>query len=676
MDLPIAIRHSDAICIDHMLPTSTGAHVHTESISTRNRDPRLRRTTGLPAMERYAYLTFGKEIQDALGSGTRLGGDRAQAVLYQFLRGVPIESADRYVVRLDPDGLSLSDVAARADLIGLPIEVPRAGLAPGAPVDPHRLIGVDGGMRPAPVDGAEFLRVMPIRHRAADAYAAVPAEMLDLALRTPYPGARLVLDDDGVRLGLPAPLARHAYADTLRTLSRPLRPADAVGAPPTEITGYGDLLAAMATPGTRAFVTVLAPSGAETTVLALHDAHGVSFLDPGTGGAALLPAAPERITFTPAAGEPGLSLADWLAEIRAARPAAAARPVNRSSAIHALPVGGTGRTVDVIGSPGALTARFHSEITAAAEGVDAPVVVIATDRQQRGPSRRQLANLEWQLFQHRQNQLAGGDPPIVVIHGEAPSGLRELLGGYDFAMVHQPRTSGGGLNLNLDNLWSARDAAGNTVSAPAPTITADLLRKAGTARPAPTPAGEPADERLLSFLSTPVDDVAAIKSVLDEQGSALKSLLPQIGTLGVVQKDLFAAWEAILRIEERGDAALSGAAFGYLGAGDARNTMSLSVVPSLLEKDSETRGGAFDDLIDLTKGPLDDGASRAILDGIRRGLAGAPDQELKQLIYQHSVYLPERGRTDWIRQLRDLAGEKPENTALFEKIALYVETCP
>ncbi|MDP9796186.1 hypothetical protein J2S43_004698 [Catenuloplanes nepalensis] len=674
MDLPIAIRHADAICIDHMLPTATGAHLHTESISTRNRDPRLRATTGLPAMKQYAYLTFGKEITDALAGGTHPGVARAQGVLHQFLRGVPPESADRYVVRLAPDGLTLADVARRADLIGLPVEVPRAGLAAGPPIGPHRVIGVDGGMRVVPAAGAEFLRVLPDRHRAADAYANVPPEVLDLALRTPYPRARLVFGDDGVRLGLPAPLARHAYAETLRRLSRPLRPADTGGTPSRDIAGYGDLLAAVAEPGTRAFVTVRAPSGAELTVLALHDAHGVSFLDPGTADAALLPAAPSRITFTPVAGEQ--DLATWLDEIRAARPAAAARPVNRTPAVHALPIGATGRSVDVIGSPGALTDRFRAEITAAAEGVDAPVLVVATDRQSRGPSEGQLANLEWMLFQHRRNQQAGGDPPIVVIHGDAPPAVTALLGGYDFAMVHQPRTSGGGLNLNLDNLWSARDAAGNTIAAPMRTITTDLLRKAGAARPALTPAGPEADERLLSFLSTPVSDVAAIRGALAEHGSALKTLLPRIGTLGTVRKDLFAAWEAILRIEARADTALAGAAFDYLGAGEGRQQRSLAVVPALLDKDPETRGDALTDLIDLTRGPLDDGASRAILDGIRRGMAGAPDAELKQLIYRHSAYLPEHGRTDWIRQLRDLAGQRPEQTALFEKIALYVETCP
>ncbi|GAB7052440.1 hypothetical protein [Catenuloplanes indicus] len=673
MDLPLTVKNSEAICIDHMLPTATGAHLHTESISTRNRDTRLRTMTNLPAMDRFAYLTLGREISDALGDSTALGADRARAVLRQFLAGIPIETADRYVVRLDPEGLSLADVVTRADRLGLPIEVPRAGLRAGPPVDPHRLLGVDGGMRPAPVDGAEFVRVMPSRHRAADAYADVPPEMRELALAKPYPWARMIFGDDGVRLGLPAPLARHAYAETLRRLPRPLRPADATGAPARDLAGYGDLLAALATPGTRAFVTVTAPSGDTLTVLALHDAHGVSVLDPGTGDAALLPAAPERITLTPVEGSP--DLATWLDEIRAAGPAMAARPISRTPTVHALPIGDTGRSVDVIGAPGTLSERFRSEIAAAAEGVAAPVVVVARDRKLRGPSAGQLANLEWLLFQHRQNQLAGGDAPIVVIHGEAPPGVTGLLGGYDFAMVHQPRTSGG-QSLNLDNLWSARDAAGNPVAAPVRTITSDLLRKAGAVRPPLTPAGPPADERLLTFLTTPVSDVSAIRAVLDEHGSALKTLLPQIGTLGTVQQDLFAAWEAILRIEQRGDTALAGRAFDYLGAGETRHLRALAVVPSLLEKDPQTRGGALTDLIDLTRGTLDDGASRAILDAIRRGMDGAPDEELKHLIYQHSVYLPEHGRTDWIRQLRELAGQKPEQTALFEKIALYVETCP
>ena len=57
-------------------------------------------------------------------------------------------------------------------------------------------------------------------------------------------------------------------------------------------------------------------------------------------------------------------------------------------------------------------------------------------------------------------------------------------------------------------------------------------------------------------------------------------------------------------------------------------------------------------------------------------LAGAPLEEVRQEIHRHSGYLPRTGRTDLIRELQGLAASRPEHSALYEQVAVYVETCP
>ncbi|GAB7042552.1 hypothetical protein [Catenuloplanes niger] len=458
-----------------------------------------------------------------------------------------------------------------------------------------------------------------------------------------------------MHLGLPAALVTHAHGAALAALRRPLGPRDLPGTTGTTLGGYGDLLAATAEPGTRAFVTVRAAAGAQLTVLALHDRHGLSFLDPATGTAAVFPAEPAAITLFPVEG--AAELTDWLAELRTAP------VINHSSTVHAVPAGAHGRTIDVVGSPGALSELFRAELTAAAEGVDAPVVVVATEKQSTAPSTGQLLGLEWLLLQHR---FAGGAPPIVVIRGDTTPTVSDVLGRYGVPVVHQPRTTGGGFGLNLDNLWAGRDAAGNPVAAPVRALTPDFLRAVGATRPRAARTARPVDERLRSFLFTPLEDVPAIRSAVAAHGSALRTLLPRISDLGLVQADLFAGWEAILRIEERADPVVTEAAYASLGTG------SLAFVPSVLDKGPDV----LTDLADLTKGPLDDGARRAILGALAKGVGGAPLAEVRQEIYRHSVYLPETGRTDLIRELQGFAARAPEHSALFEQVAIYVETCP
>ncbi|WP_033343144.1 hypothetical protein [Catenuloplanes japonicus] len=200
-----------------------------------------------------------------------------------------------------------------------------------------------------------------------------------------------------------------------------------------------------------------------------------------------------------------------------------------------------------------------------------------------------------------------------------------------------------------------------------PAITGGLLRGLTAARPEPRAGRVP--EQLMSYLATPLNDVAALR----EHASALREPAPEIDRLDTVRPDVFAGWKAILRITERGDEALAEAAFDYLGAGAAK---ALTIVPSLLRGDPVARDSGMTDLIDLTRGPLDDGASRAILDAIRQGVGGRPLDEIRQTIHRHSVYLPRDGRTGWIRRLREMTAQTPEHSALFAEIALFVETCP
>ncbi|GAB7042555.1 MULTISPECIES: hypothetical protein [Catenuloplanes] len=675
MNLPLTANHLSAICIDHVLPTLTGAHVHTEPISARNGDPRVRALATLPGRDGHVYLSFGTEIDGAMTAAGAPGAARGRAVLFQFLHQTPAEVVDRAVLRpLDPTGLTLSDVAARADASGLPVEIRRSDLAdprPGEPpVAPTRLLGFTAEMELTTVADADVLWVAPLRHWAPGAYTGAGPEVLAAALTTPYPIASMVFDGpNGVRLGMPAALAEFVHGTALAAVGRQLGTEDLPPVPGQWLGGYGDLLAAMAKPDSRALVRVDSASGISSVFMAVHDQHGLAFLDPATGSAASFPPVPAGIELHPvdATGD----LTTWLAEPAAAPvPTPPVRAVNRSSRVHLVPLGDTGRAMDVIGSPSDRNARFLDEAAAAAAQVDAPVIAFANDRPGAPPSRRDLFDLEFALIQQQRNVLAGGATPIVVVRGDAPAAFSALLEKYDFAVVRQGRP--GGLGINLDNSWIGRNADGTQATAPSRTLTGDLLRSVG-ARPAQAKT-LPVDDAVLDFVSTPLEDVAAVKGLLT---SSLRGLAPQIRSLGA-QPDMFAAWEAILRIDGRRDEALSGAAFDYLGAtAEAeRKQKALSFVPSLIEKDPAARGEGFTDLIDLTKGPLDDGASRAVLAAIQLGLEGGSLDAMKQAIYQHSVYLPETGRTDWIRELRGLMQRMPEHGALFEQVAVYVETCP
>ncbi|MFI5838868.1 hypothetical protein ACIA8K_04020 [Catenuloplanes sp. NPDC051500] len=689
MDLSLAANHLSSICIDHVLPTHTGAFVHTEPISTRNGDPRVRQLASLPGRDGHVYLSFGSEIDVAMTMPAESpGAGRGKAVLYQFLRQTPPEVTDRAVLRpLSPAGMTLGEIAARADAAGLPVEIRRSDLAeprPGeTPVAAARLLGFTATMELTTIADADVLWVAPLRHWAPGAYTGADPEVLDTVLSVPYPVARMVFDgDNGVQLGLPPALVQHLYGAPLAALGRQLGAADLPDTPAQRIGGYGDLLAALAQPGSRGFVQVETAAGISSVFLAMHGESGLAFLDPATGSAASFPPVPVRIGLHQVEGAG--DLAGWLSEIggRQVAPVApvATRTINRSSRMHAVPIGDGTRALDVIGGPGALKGPLLAEITTAAAEVEAPVVLIATDRPGAAPTQRQLYDLEWTLLQHQRNVQAGGAAPIVVIRGDSPQVISHLLDRYDFAVVQQPSGAqgrpGGGLRLNLENPWVGRSADGAQLSAPVRAITGDFLRSVAGNRPAQAKQVS-VDETVADFLSTPLEDVPAVKSMLAEHGSSLKALASQIGTLGV-QKDMFAAWEAILRIDGRRDTELAGAAFGYLGAGaePERKQKALSFVPSLIGKAPEARGEGFADLIDLTKGPLDDGASRALLSAIQLGIEGGSMEQIKHEIYQHSRYLPETGRTDWIRELRGLMQRRPEHSTLFEQVAVFVETCP
>ncbi|MDP9796190.1 hypothetical protein J2S43_004702 [Catenuloplanes nepalensis] len=676
MDLPLTANHLSAICIDHVLPTLTGAHVHTEPISARNGDPRVRHLATLPGRDGHVYLSFGTEIDGAMTTPADApGAARGRAVLFQFLRQTPPEVADRAVLRpLDPAGLTLSEIAARADAAGLPVEIRRSDLADPRPGEPPvaaaRLLGFTAGMELTTVADADVLWVAPLRHWAPGAYADAGPEVLSAALSTPYPIARMIFDGErGVQLGMPAALAEFVHGAALAALGRQLGTDDLPARPGQWLGGYGDLLAAMAKPDSRAFVRVDSVSGISSVFLAVHDRHGLAFLDPATGSAASFPPMPAGIELHPVDAT-GDDLTTWLPEAAPA-PVPPVRAVNRSSRMHAVPLGDTGRTMDVIGTPNGRNARFLDETAAAAAQVDAPVIALANDRPGAAPSRRELYDLEFMLLQQQRNVLAGGATPIVVVRGDAPAAFTALLEKYDFAVVRQGRP-GGGLGINLDNPWTGRNADGTLATSPSRTLTGDLLRSVGARPERVKPLA--ADDRVLDLVSTPLDDVAAIKAQLN---SSLRGLAPQIRALGA-QPDMFAAWEAILRIDGREDAALSGAAFEYLGAKaePERKQKALSFVPSLIGREPAARGDGFADLIDLTRGPLDDGASRAVLAAVQLGIEGGSLDAIKQMIYQHSVYLPQTGRTDWIRELRGLMQRMPEHGALFEQVAVFVETCP
>ncbi|MFI5838801.1 hypothetical protein ACIA8K_03670 [Catenuloplanes sp. NPDC051500] len=676
MTIPLNPRIMDAICMDHVVPTTGGLHIRRDGMMALTDDPLLVEAFDLVAPSGYAYVTLGKGMTEAFDdlapAATAFDGDvrtagqagsHAQRVarnlLYQFLNGHPGYALDRLVERpLGDHGLNLAGVAARADAAGLPVDV--RGPFDFAGVDPQRLIGFSSDLRIVPIAQADLIRVVPYRHWTPDPYRDMGADLIDGVLAQSYPSERIVFDGaGGVLLGLPAALAERAYGTAFRGF-RPLDPIDMRATTPQILTRYGDLLAAMAaTPrGTHALVQV-----GEQVSLAIHDGHGISFVNPDpavSGVSTVFPAAPGEIRLSVLDG--AMQLDERLLGLDAVRPEPAGPrfDVRHSGAASLHHDFGKGRTLDLIGvAPG----PFMDRVEKAAAGLDQSVIVIGAERQSDAPTPAELAALDWQLHQHRTNRRL----PVVITRGPATEDLRRITAFYKVPLLFQTAGTGG---FSLDNLWAG--VGGATALPPAKEITADLLQAyAGRNRVSDLPA---VPDDLARLLATPLEDTDAILTEVRRPESSLRGLRDRIGEFGAT-KDLFAAHAGFLNLLDN-DASLAERMLAYRGGGADRAGMFFAAMPAVVAKEPAARAAAVADIEAITRGTLDDGAMRAIMKALHLHMEGADTRVVMDMIHSHNMYLPKSGRATIIRHLQELQPKMPEQADGLNQIALYVTTCP
>ncbi|MBM7489496.1 hypothetical protein JOD64_000718 [Micromonospora luteifusca] len=713
MTIPLTPRIMDAICLDHVIPTGTGVHLQIEP-PTADGSPLLAEANDLPGNDGITYLSLGTGMVDAVrdlaGSavgwqdGIRTAGEagppsvrRTRALLYQFLRGIPPIALDRMVVHsLGQDVLGLGDAAAQANVIGLPVYAKAAGLRPhdpaaGPPVDRDRLLAFDREMRPTTsLDDAYVVGVVPDRHWVTDPYADVSDEIAAEVLKHPYPFGRMVFDGDRVHLGLPAGLADRAYARPLRELGRPLTREDLsrTGTPVRGVDSYGELFARMAAPlpdaaARYALVAVDGLDAGTSVYLGVHDEHGVSFLDFSTGHTAVFPRARGGIEMAELAGD--AEILGLLRDLDGSRTpeASTRRPLAAPPSgvrVHRQVGRDEGHAVELIGKVGSMPDRFLEQVTRAAGDGEQDVIVIGGGRPAARPSaqstRGDRLRLEMRLFQY----YVSGAVPTVVAWGDVDKPVLDILDRYHVPLVRRTTgaagagsLAGGGLSLNLDNLWEARGPEGSAVSVPPQKdITPALLRAATDRRRESNLTRLP--ERLLSYLSLPLNDTSAIRAELAEHGPALRELRPQIDGLGV-DPDVFAAHARFLGMTQ--DLLDVGLGVHEAATAEERHERILSAVPGLVVKEPEARRTAFEDLASITLGTLDDGASRAILRAVGMRLDGESREKVEQEIFRHAAYLPREGRPNLLRILAAVAPQLPEKyRPVLDEVAIHVADCP
>ncbi|MFI5838826.1 hypothetical protein ACIA8K_03795 [Catenuloplanes sp. NPDC051500] len=697
MTLPLTSRTMDAICLEHVVPTSTGNHVFNAPPSSMAQDTLLGEAQQMLSVDKYAYVSFGIGMRDALtdtSAATTLWEDgiarptgalspekgSVRALMYQYFRGIPAEALDRLVERplfgrgQEDVRMSLADLAARADMMGLPVEIPIERLADGGePIPSSRIVHFDTS-GPATPANATLIRVEPARVWDANPFVTTGPDVRAEALKDGYPGGRIVPVDGGKRLGMASALAEFQHADLLRD-GRALTGNDLTrdGVPPlTPVATYGDLLAHVAgADGTYSLIEVRADGAADSQVfVAVHDAAGDAFLDLGTGTTAVFPDLPEQIRVSTLPVD--TVLADLLRDPAATGgvPAQILPPpgVTRT---HTFGAGGS-RSVDLVGGFGGpgVPKDVLDKLSVAAEAIGQSVIVIGPPPRdkwsRRHPERaekRFLLRAEHMAFQHLQNREPA---PIIFNYGGVSTALDRMAEKWGSPVIQQ--SMGGG--LDFDRKWAAAGVP------PFKDLTGETLKAVGDLQRANTAAT--VEPELASYLSMTFDNPAAVREKLATDGSSLKALQHRIAGLPA-DPELFRAHSKLLDLLGREDGSFD-RAVEYLASAKGGTVPALPDLPSVLKQAPEARAGALEDLKAVTYGTHDDGAARAVLDAVQKRLAGESEEVVKKAIYDNSVYLPEGpgGRADIVRTLqgwRDGASTAQER-AVFDEMAIWVTTCP
>ncbi|WP_431728662.1 hypothetical protein [Verrucosispora sp. TAA-831] len=604
--------------------------------------------------------------------------------------------------------VNLPALAKWADDLRLPAQVLRTQLHGDGTTDepvpygPHRVVDLDAeGRITAPGTGVT-VRLAPMSHREPSPWADVPAEALEMLSGKPYLSGRIVFSADGVEVGLPAALTNHRYRAALRAHGLRFGGSgdDALAATGAERvdepTGYVDLAYRMdqAGAGAHAVVVVDGPDG-ESIHLAVNDeARSLSLLGPD--GSVLLPATESgRIRLARYPGEP-MSVEERLIQIAAAStgssaavsigPSWAETTRNEVTPYTWQAADGTGRVLEIIGPAAAVSTPHLGVLAEAAEYLDQPIIVLATERPGRKPSPEQVSLLNRRLFVHLgQSVLAGGHDPVPVVYTRASASpeLTRLLDEYGAPLVYEApglSASGGGMPmLNLGSAWTVRRPGGNPAgdgrAAPPveDALSVDLIEAATGLRRAP--AFTPPTVPVVSFLSASLTDPQAIVSGLDRAGPALPDQHSQLRD-AVNRVPSLAGYHAVLSLTKPllldGPARPGGAAGtrGAAGAGGAAGAAG-----------SAAQLGAMAPMLaDLAGVSFDDRASHAILGAIGDLIEGNRSaEEVTTAIWEFKDDLPSTGgvRPNWIRKINALVPLVSEgHREPLAQIQTAIMTCP
>ncbi|MGC4806707.1 hypothetical protein [Micromonospora sp. DT233] len=685
MNLPLLLRRMSELCADsRTVPLrSGGMHLHLGPRDQIHADTVLVEVDGRPRIPQITPLSFVPEgVGHQLTSNFvgRQGPDALDRMMY-----VPPTSS---LGRL-PDP---AELARWADTLGLPVQLSAAQVAPGPtpPSGQHRVVPLDDAGRVTTHDRAHSIRVLPRTSLAAGAHANPVPEVAQLMAGRPYLSGRIVFGPDGAELGVPAGLVKSWFGDTLARVGRPLEQADVAAARSegvasiVQVDGYVDLMRRVEglPPESQALVTVA--DGVDSAVYLAHrDGAGVSFLDPGSAGAATFPGDPTRIELTVLPDT--MRLGDRLDVLDAARYAAeppATWPI-RWPDEAAVTGGGTrpDREVVVVGtkeSEKSLLDTAHAAI----DKLDQPVIVLGVDTNWASPSPERVAAVRTLLEQYGWRNKV----PVVVTRGRADAELLTVLDSYGAPLVHKVRTSSpspatGGLSVNFgpSSSWRVRQPGDATVSGAKPAVnpqlTPALLADAGGRHRIAKYDRPP--EQVATFLSTPLAArVGDGRFAQDLQGvKALRPLVEQIAR----RDPSFTAHEATLQLAElgKGEAVVS-----YLNAGDKRGD---AIFDPLVRADGDTAQARettvrtlLPHLASLAGGGMKDFASQGILTAIAGQLDGSmtPDQ-VRDSVWQFKDHLPTEGRLDWVRRIGELQDRLPvEHRAGLEEIGTIILRCP